>query len=79
MPAVVFGSLLRGELRIVVFPGVGLADGGATWNIAVNDIPIELRLPNTLLWLELDDNFKIIRAWRREPGEWEAIGSPPTS
>jgi len=67
--AVVFGCLLRGELRINVYPNLGLADGAAPWDVSVNDIPFELRLPNTRLWLQLDENFKIMRAWLRESGE----------
>jgi hypothetical protein len=72
IPAVVFGCLLRGELRITVF-------GGAPWNVSVNDIPFGLRMPNTLLWLKVDEKFKIIQVWRREPGEWESPSSSQDS
>ena len=48
-PAVVFARLLPCELRIIVRPGAGLADGGAPWNVPVELIPPELRMPNTAL------------------------------
>lgn len=67
VPAVVFGCLRRGELRIIVYPDLGLTNGGSPWDVSVNDIPFELRFPNTRLWLQLDENFKIMRAWPREP------------
>ena len=66
VPALVFGCLLSGEIRIVLHPGVGLADGGAPRDVPTELIPPELRMPNTLLWVQLNDNMQIIRVWRRE-------------
>jgi len=66
VPAKVFACLLPGELRITVMPGRGQMDGGAPWNVPVDLIPPELRMPNTRLWLELDDDLNIVRAWRRD-------------
>lgn len=66
VPAVVFACLLPGELRIVVQPGVGLADGGIAWNVPVELIPRELRMPNTPLWLKLDEQMNILQVWRRD-------------
>ena len=66
VPAEVFACLLPGELRITVLPGNGHVNGGAPWDIPVNLIPPELRMPNTHLWLQLDDDMKILRVWRRE-------------
>ena len=65
VPAEVFACLIPGELRIIVMP----ANGGAPWNVPIDLIPIELRLPNTPLWLQLDDDMKIVRVWRRECDE----------
>ena len=64
VPAVVFGCLLPRELKIVVFPGVGLADGGILRDVSMELVPFELRMPNTPLWLQLDDDLRIIRIWR---------------
>ena len=66
VPAVVFACLLPGELRIIVRPGAGLADGGVPWNVPVELIPPELRMPNTPLWLELDERMNIRQVWRRD-------------
>jgi hypothetical protein len=66
VPAQVFACLIPGELRIILHPGVGLADGGIPWNVSMSKIPFELRMPNTPLWLELDDDLNILRVWRRE-------------
>ena len=66
VPATVFACLLPGELRILVCPSAGLADGGIPWNVAVDLIPPELRMPNTPLWIELDEQRDIRRVWRRD-------------
>lgn len=65
VPAIVFACLLPGELRIVVHPRVGLADGGIPWNVPIELIPPELRMPNTPLWLKLDERMNILQVWRR--------------
>ncbi len=66
VPAEVFGCLLHGELRIVLWPGLGIANGGAHWDVPVDQIPLDLRLPNTRLWLQLDEDLRITRVWPRE-------------
>jgi hypothetical protein len=66
VPAVVFACLLPGELRLLVHPGAGLADGGAPLNVPVGLVPVELRMPNTPLWLELDGQMNVLRVWRRD-------------
>ncbi len=66
IPAVVFACLIPGELRIVLFPGVGLADGGAPRDVPLEQVPFELRLPNTPLWVQLNRDMHIVRIWRRE-------------
>jgi len=65
VPAEVFGCLIAGEMRIILCPGIGLAHGGAPRDIAMELIPFDLRVPNALLWVELDDDMNIVRVWRR--------------
>lgn len=66
VPAVVFACLRPGELRIILHPGVGLADGGAPHDVPAAMVPPDLWLPNTPLWVQLDDDMRVVRVWRRE-------------
>jgi hypothetical protein len=66
VPAVVFACLIPRELRITLHPGAGLADGGAPHDVPIEIVPPELRLPNTPLWVQLDDAMNVVRAWRRD-------------
>lgn len=66
IPAVVFACLIPGEFRIMLHPGVGLADGGSPLDVPVDEIPFDLRVPNTPIWVQLDDSFRIMRIWRRD-------------
>jgi hypothetical protein len=66
VPAVVFACLIPGEFRVILYSGVGLAYGGIPYDIPTEVIPFELRLPNTPLWVQLDDEWNVIRVWRRE-------------
>jgi len=52
--------------RAILHPGVGLADGGAPRDVPVEQIPFELRMPNTPLWIHFDEEWNILRVWRRE-------------
>jgi hypothetical protein len=65
--AEVFACLIPGEMRIILFPGVGLADGGAPRDVLMDLIPFELRVPNTRLWVQMDEHMReVIRVWRRD-------------
>jgi hypothetical protein len=67
IPAEVFACLSPGEMRIILLPGVGLANGGAPRDIPMDLIPFELRLPNARLWVQLDEHIcEVIRVWRRD-------------
>ena len=59
VPGEVFACLQSGELRITLLPGVGLAQGGAQRDVPVELVPAELRLPNTKLWVQLNDTFEV--------------------
>jgi hypothetical protein len=65
VPAVVFGCLVPGEIRLTVAPEAGLADGGTPYDLRADLVPAELRMPNTPLWVECDDKMQIVRVWRR--------------
>jgi hypothetical protein len=66
VPAEVFACLQPGELRIILYPGVGLANGGAPRDVPAALVPPDLWVPNTPLWVELDDELNVMRVWRRE-------------
>lgn len=66
IPAVVFGCLYPEELKVILYPSVGLVDGGILENIPVNIIPVDCRMPNTLLWIQFDEERNIIGIWKRE-------------
>jgi hypothetical protein len=66
VPAVVFACLTAGEIRIVLHPGVGLADGGAPRDVPTGVIPPDLRMPNTPLWVQLDDGMNVLRVCGRQ-------------
>jgi hypothetical protein len=66
VPAVVFASLLPGEIRIIFHPGDGHAHGGAPRDVPSEQIPAGLRMPNTPLWIHFDDEWHILRVWRRD-------------
>jgi hypothetical protein len=67
--AVVFGCLIPGELRVILNPGVGLADGGSPADVPVEAIPPDLRVPNTPIWIRFDEDWKVLRVWRRHEDE----------
>ncbi|BBB59787.1 hypothetical protein UNDKW_1514 [Undibacterium sp. KW1] len=66
VPAEVFACLLPGEIQLLLCPGVGLANGGARYHVPFEIVPPELRMPNTLLWVKLDDNMNVVKVWKRE-------------
>jgi hypothetical protein len=71
VPAMVFACLVPGELRITLCPGNPHANGGAPLDVPMDTIPFDLRTPNTPLWVHFDENWTILRVWRRdeEPSE----------
>jgi hypothetical protein len=66
VPAEVFACLIPGELRIILYPGVGLADGGSHRDVPTCIVPPELRMPNTPLWVQIDNQINVLRVWKRE-------------
>ena len=66
VPAVVFARLSNTEIRILLHPGNGLAEGGAPRDIPIDQVPADLRMPNTLLWVQLDHKMQVARVWKRD-------------
>lgn len=60
IPAVVFARLLDSEIRIVLYPGYC-----GTRDIPLDLVPPALRVPNTRIWVRLDDQMAVVRVWRR--------------
>lgn len=72
IPAEVFACLKSGELRITVMPRVGFADGGVPWDVSIDKIPPELRMPNTKLWIRVNENWEVQEVWPRDDSESRA-------
>jgi hypothetical protein len=66
VPAEVFACLIRGELRLNILPGVGLAGGGIPRDVPIEIVPFELRTPNSRIWVQFDESMNVVRVWRRE-------------
>jgi hypothetical protein len=66
VPAEVFACLIPGEMRITLFPGIGQASYCSDLDVPMSVIPFELRMPNTRLWVQLDEKMNAVRVWRRE-------------
>lgn len=72
IPAEVFACLKAGELRLIVLPQTGLADGGYPWNVPIDKIPFRLRMPNTKLWIRVNESMEIQEIWHRDDPELHA-------
>jgi hypothetical protein len=68
VPAVIFGCLLPGELQVILEPGVSMA-AGPLRSIPASVAPPELRMPNTLLWIEFNERWDPVAVWARREGE----------
>ena len=67
VPAIVLGRVQEWTLRILLGPGQGQLDGGAPWEVPLELVPPELRMPNTELEVMLDRTSKEIVAVRARP------------
>lgn len=52
--SVIFASLATGTIDIQVGYGFGHNDGGQLWRVERNKLPIDCRMPNTLVWVTLN-------------------------
>lgn len=64
-PATVVGCLKAGELRLLLWPGYGMADGGIPVDIPIEEMPLDLHMPNTKLWVTIDVSGNVGRISRR--------------
>jgi hypothetical protein len=55
VPAQVFACLRPGELKILLHPGNGFVNGGAPHDVPAALVPPDLWVPNTPLWVQLDE------------------------
>ncbi|MDY6785290.1 MAG: hypothetical protein SW833_22540 [Cyanobacteriota bacterium] len=54
IPAIVLGCLQVGYLRMIVGYEYGFLEGGVEWDIPMDLIPVQLRMPNSKLRLIYD-------------------------
>jgi len=67
-PAKVLASLRPGFLTVFIGYGQGLADGGIPYEVPIDDIPFDLRLPNSEFTAIIDPaNSGIIDIERNTP------------
>jgi hypothetical protein len=60
-------------------PGVGLADGGIPTDVPMDLVPVDLRTPNTNIWVRLDEEGHVQEVWRREEVEEQLSGQHATA
>ncbi|WP_299683644.1 hypothetical protein [uncultured Dokdonia sp.] len=48
---VIFGSLYPNKIHIHVGYNIGMMDGGGLLMVDTNQVPIDCRMPNTLVWI----------------------------
>jgi hypothetical protein len=72
-PGVVFARLTDDSIRIVLFPGLGQADGGIPIDVPIEVIPPDLRMPNTGLEVVLERASKRVLTVRRQDPETEFL------
>ena len=65
IPAVVLACLQPGAFRLILHPGVGLANGGIPRDVAADLIPLPLRCPNKPVWVQLAPHGNVIQVWQR--------------
>jgi hypothetical protein len=58
--AEVFACLKPGELRSIMLPGNGLADGGTPRDVPTELVPVDCRMPNALLWVTYEEGGGIL-------------------
>ena len=47
VPARVLGCLSRTHITVILYPNVGLADGGINIDVPIEDVPLDCRMPNS--------------------------------
>jgi hypothetical protein len=63
--------LTPGEIRVVLLPG---RFHGETLDLPTSAVPFELRMPNTPLWVQVDDGGGVVHVWRRPVAEQPRFG-----
>jgi hypothetical protein len=63
--------LVPGEIRVVLLPG---RFHGEAIDLPMSAVPFELRMPNTPLWVQVDDDGGVVRVWRRPVAKQPRFG-----
>lgn len=61
----VFACLRDGEVRINLFPGIGIA-GNAHHDTPAGAVPVHLRLPNTKVWAQFNEALETVEIQGRD-------------
>lgn len=62
IPAEIFGSFHPGEIKINLHTAAGQVQ---TKDVPVQVVACELRMPNTKVWVSLDENGEVVGVWDR--------------
>jgi len=62
----VFARLVEDELKISLLPGSGMASQGPLRDVPIEMVPIDSRLPNSLLWVTLGPGSEILQVEHRD-------------
>ena len=62
IPAEIFGSFCPGEIKINLHTATGQVQ---IKNVPVQVVACELRMPNTKVWVSLDENGEVVGVWDR--------------
>lgn len=54
MPAIVLGCLIKNTITVIVLPGNGFVNGGVKYEIPLEIVPFDLRMPNSEFYLLFD-------------------------
>jgi hypothetical protein len=73
-PGVVFARLTNTTIVLHLFPAAGLADGGIPYELELEQVPPELRMPNTRVEVALDRATGAVVAVKRQAPDTEFYG-----
>lgn len=67
---IIFGSLYPNTIHIHVGYGIGMIDGGGLAMVDIDKIPLDCRMPNTLVWvISQEYGYNVIKVEKMTPKE----------